>query len=411
VEVVPRVSADDMVDNWRFLFEDLYDAAEDSAGERDPRLVGWTDGLTGQPVPEEHMREWVETTVERVRSLRPRRILEIGAGTGLVMSELIADTGLEEYVATDLSPASVQLLSAIGGRAGERTRVRVHRGAAHEPLPASRFGGYDTVVLNSVVQYFPSVDYLESVLSAAIELTVPGGHLFLGDVRDATLLETYYRRRAGSTKALDVEGCRRRDFELSLSPDYLRSLRRRFDRVTAVEAAPEQGRARNEMTVFRFDSVLHLGCPPPTPPTEARATAVPAEAVRAHLETGRGPKVWTNLANARLDGQAREAVDPELFRALDGTGGWKVRVGCDPGHGPGRLEVWAVPPGADGEHFGTALPCRNDPVELGQELLPPGSASNLLEALYAYSGVVAAEGTPTIRFSRMGAHGIEQERC
>ena len=55
-------------------------------------------------------------------------------------------------------------------------------------LPA---GHFDTVVLNSVVQYFPSAGYLLDVLDKVLGLLVPGGAVYMGDVRNLALLREF----------------------------------------------------------------------------------------------------------------------------------------------------------------------------------------------------------------------------
>ncbi|NUP15608.1 MAG: class I SAM-dependent methyltransferase [Streptomyces sp.] len=397
IEVTPKASVTETVDGWLYLFEDLYDSGVDHAGScDDPQLVGWIDGLTQKPVPVAQMREWVDTTVDRIKSLRPRSVLEIGAGTGLIMGELLTSATLEEYVATDLASASIEVLRSISGRGGPHSRVRVHQGPAHEDPPASEGGGYDTVILNSVAQYFPSVEYLEDVIARAIECMAPQGHLFLGDLRDATLLTSYYQRRSAGTEAdFDLERHQRRDLELSLSPDYVKSLEHVFGAVTAVETAPRRGRHLNEMTVFRFDAVLHLGCRPlVTSPPEPGLAGAPAKAIARHIEAGGHPAVWRGLTNARLDGTSADSVDPESLWALDGLGGWKVRVGCEPGLGSGALQVWAGPPGAAGDHFGLSLPGGADPKALDQLPLPPGRMWSLLDTLKTHLSAELGEAEP-----------------
>jgi multiple sugar transport system permease protein len=49
---------------------------------------------------------------------------------------------------------------------------------------------FDTVVINSVVQYFPDVNYLWAVLQAAVRMVTPGGTIFVGDVRSLPMLTT-----------------------------------------------------------------------------------------------------------------------------------------------------------------------------------------------------------------------------
>src|SRR5262249_5176494 len=62
---------------WESVYDEMY---KSSVGKADPTFntVGWKSSYTGEPVPAEDMREWVEGTLARVRELRPRRVLEIG---------------------------------------------------------------------------------------------------------------------------------------------------------------------------------------------------------------------------------------------------------------------------------------------------------------------------------------------
>jgi acyl-coenzyme A synthetase/AMP-(fatty) acid ligase len=80
--------------HWRQLYESTYKKAASAAG--DFNIVGWNSSYTGDPLPAEEMRIWVEDTVGRLRRLRPRRVLEIGCGTGLLLTRLAADC--ESYV-------------------------------------------------------------------------------------------------------------------------------------------------------------------------------------------------------------------------------------------------------------------------------------------------------------------------
>ena len=85
-----------------------------------------------QPIPVAQMRQWRAATVARIRELRPRRVLEIGVGTGLLLSQLAPDC--EEYWATDFSAPTIEALragvagavvgpaGAVAGAAGRRDR-------------------------------------------------------------------------------------------------------------------------------------------------------------------------------------------------------------------------------------------------------------------------------------------------
>src|SRR5205814_1386304 len=121
----------------------------------------------------------------RIRALRPRRVLEIGCGTGMVLARVAPHA--ERYVATDLSGDALRYVAALvaADRAG-LGHVELHERTADRLEGID--GPFDTVILNSVAQYFPSVDYLLEVLRAAIDRMPAGGAVFLGDVRSLPLL-------------------------------------------------------------------------------------------------------------------------------------------------------------------------------------------------------------------------------
>ena len=48
------------------------------------------------------------------------------------------------------------------------------------------------MILNSVVQYFPSIEYLVRVLEGAVQAVAEGGYIFVGDVRSLPLLEAFH---------------------------------------------------------------------------------------------------------------------------------------------------------------------------------------------------------------------------
>lgn len=420
IEVVPRAGIATAVEEWKYLFEDMYDTGADAGLTADASLVGWVDSFTGAPLAAAEMSEWVAATVGRIRHLRPRRLLEVGAGTGLIMRELLAGGGLHDYIATDFAESSVRMLRSIAGEMAGPTRVTAVTAAADEALTGVD-GLVDTAVLNSVVQYFPSIRYLESAIGRVLEVVEPGGHIYLGDLRDATVLGEFYRQRhdrRGSLGTFAPDHDERRDFELSLVPEYVRSLTARFPAVTAVEVAPRRGRHANEMALFRFDAVLHVGCPPPRPfPPGLRTGAASAAELSRHLVTaGRGGAgflwqdssagfLWRDIGNARVSAAAK-AIDPEEIWALDGVAGWRVRAGIHPGGGADRLEVWGSPAGGPDEHFALSWPHAAGPAAGTQPPLPPGAGWALRDALAR----CLADGDDTL-ITLASAHASDPERA
>ena len=58
----------------------------------------------------------------------------------------------------------------------DQVRLLVQSADVADGLPAGQF---DAVVLNSVVQYFPSAGYLVEVLQLAMRMLAPGGAVFI----------------------------------------------------------------------------------------------------------------------------------------------------------------------------------------------------------------------------------------
>src|SRR5262249_14065502 len=61
--------------HWQQLYESTYGQGLEASG--DFNLVGWNSSYTGQPIPAQEMRLWVEETVGHLQALKAKRVLEI----------------------------------------------------------------------------------------------------------------------------------------------------------------------------------------------------------------------------------------------------------------------------------------------------------------------------------------------
>jgi SAM-dependent methyltransferase len=248
---------------WRTLWSDIY-GRQASAGEAPPDLAGWTSSYTGRPIAEREMREWIDRTVERILALGPRRLLEVGCGMGLLLTRLAP--ACEECWGVDFSPEAVAAVSR--AFAGRDLPVVVRQQAADDltGLPPGRF---DTVILSSVIQYFPNLAYLRRVLAGICALAAPGARIFLGDLRSLPLLSTFHlsvllQQADGATPLAEIRerllhrlG---RERELVLDPALFATLGSDMDiaNIAAVDVQLKRGRERNELTRFRYDVTLTL---------------------------------------------------------------------------------------------------------------------------------------------------------
>ncbi|WP_336116596.1 class I SAM-dependent methyltransferase, partial [Streptomyces sp. PTD9-10] len=207
------------------------------------------------------MRAWRDAAVEGVLCWSPRCVLELGVGSGLLLARIAG--GVEEYWATDFSSRVIGRLREQVAGAGLADRVRLRCQAADDlsGLPRGRF---DTVVLNSVVQYFPNVEYLERVLDGVWELLAPGGRIVLGDIRRASSLRVLQTgvqrvRHPDAVPAVlrsAVEQAVLLEKELVVDPDWFVRWAGRAGGV-AVDVRVKDGSAHNELTLHRYEVVLH----------------------------------------------------------------------------------------------------------------------------------------------------------
>jgi amino acid adenylation domain-containing protein len=298
-------------DQWRAQWDLLFKTAIEGDGakkgsldEIDAVITGWT-GSTAKA----EVSEWIETSVARVKDLAPRRVLEIGCGTGQLLSRLAPSC--ETYVGLDFSEPAIAALEEKVRSGGLADRVRLLCRPADD-LAGIPAGAYDTVVINSVVQYFPDAAYLVRVLEGAVAATVDGGVVFVGDVQSLALLETFHAdaQLARAEDAATAAELRRRqkerlavENELVLDPAFFRALAARLPRVSALTFRMRRGRLLNETTLFHYDATLHVGAPvPAAEPRTLRWGPDVASflALASALDVSKGPVRVTGVPNARL---------------------------------------------------------------------------------------------------------------
>ncbi len=329
------------VPEWKEVWDETYRKPR-LDGSATVNISGFSSSYTGLPIPAVEVREWVDQAVHRVLSSRPQTVLEIGCGTGLLLFRIAPHC--RNYLGTDISTVAIDQLRRDVAAVG-LTSVDV------SARPADDFGGIaaesvDAVVINSVSQYFPSVQYLVRVLEGAVRVVKPGGVLFVGDVRSLPLLEAFHASvelyRAGDDLTLGRLRQRSQhrfmaDEELVVDPALFVALRGHLEGIGDVEIRPKRGRYHNEFTCFRYDVALHKG--PRTPSGQGR-----------HLD-------WEDdrLSVAGLDAWLRQE-QPDVVvvsrvpnRRLSGSGGaLRFLRDADPSTTVGELRHYLRHAGSEG---------------------------------------------------------------
>ncbi len=318
----------EQVARWENLWDGAYRQA---ASVAEPRFntAGWTDSATGAQIPREQMLEWLDEVERSILALAPKRVLEIGFGTGMVLYRLLPH--VEHYTGVDLSSHALNTIQQELSPA-ERERVVLQQQPAHA-LDGIADRSCDTVVINSVAQYFPDAAYLEKVLRRASEIVTNGGSIFVGDVRGLEQFEAFHldvtlqQSPDTSSKADVASRFERRlaqDGELVLAEAYFHALVRDIPRASRVEVRLKPGRARNEMSVFRYDVVIRFGA---KSGQVVSPTVVQHQDLVAALNRGEDAVLVKDLLNARVAGlhAARAAlkgasqVDLAQLRTLAST--------------------------------------------------------------------------------------------
>lgn len=382
----------------------VLDSAPEQAGsDGDPfsDFYGWNSSFTGLPIPRATMEEWRTLTVERIQSYCPRRVLEIGCGGGLLLSRIVRNC--DRYVGIDIATSVVARLAAnIPSLGADAAKVELHVAAAHE---LSRFAGesFDTIVINSVAQCFPSREYLDALIDQIEALLSDGGRLFIGDVRHYgwneafhTAVERSSRADEPSEQALQQALAARleNEKELVIAPDYFVHRARNSPMFGTVELLPKVGRRDCEMNSYRYDVIMHRRG------AVAYAQALPLElewsdigsleALAKRLRERPSDLSIRNIPNARIAhwrsrtsgrGSAVCASDPTDWLAAAASAGRQVRFQLGLGAACDRFHVLLTEQGSasrlDATRETDVLPinlCCNDPwfnavrVTLGKKL-------------------------------------------
>nr|prf enniatin synthase [Fusarium sambucinum] len=259
------------VEGWQDHFEsgmysDISTAVDQSAIGND--FKGWTSMYDGNDIDKGEMQEWLDDAIHTLHNGQvPHHVLEIGTGSGMILFNL--NPGLQSYVGLDPSKSAVEFVNrAIESSPKFAGKAKVHVGMATD---VNKLGELhpDLVVFNSVVQYFPTPEYLTEVIDGLI--AIPSvKRIFLGDIRSYATNRHFLAARAIHTLGTNnnatkdrvrqkVQELEDREEESLVEPAFFTTLKeRRPDVVKHVEVIPKNMKATNELIAYRYTAVVHL---------------------------------------------------------------------------------------------------------------------------------------------------------
>ena len=318
------------------------------------------------------MRIWAVDIVAQVLAHKPKKVCEIGCGTGLLLFQIAPHT--QAYYGIDISSTSLEYIQQqILQEPKKYTHVNLAQKRADE-IDDIASQSFDMVILNSVIQYFLNVEYLLQVISQAIRIVKPGGIIFLGDIQSLPLMKAFHSsvQLYQATPSLSVERLKQKidrqmeqEKELLVSPELFVALKEKHPEITHVQIRLERGREQNEMNKYRYSVLLHIEAKPASviATTVKSGADISAQEIETYLRDQEPESIcFSGLVNERvandvglvellsqpeskqnvqqlrqkLESKAVNGIDPERLYELSSALGYSLEL-CWSAQGRGEL--------------------------------------------------------------------------
>ncbi|MCH7403664.1 non-ribosomal peptide synthetase [Belliella kenyensis] len=269
--VIPKqIHNESELDSWKQKWDSVYDEGQRKIDDQDGK-VGDLDYVIAQVLGsdvnlEKEAEEWKRQSIQRLRSLGAKKVIEVGSGAGQIALEL-APT-VDSYIATDYAVTAIDnLKKKIESREDLKGRLYAEVSPAHNFTFASE-ASVDLVIIHSVAQYFPSFTYLTDTIKNSLKTLEEGGCLFIGDMQSASTLEMYHAfdqlRNSKPSMSMDSfkEVVSRRvmvEDELTADPSFFYHLKDIFPEISAVDIQLREGTLLNETTKYHYDIWIYKG--------------------------------------------------------------------------------------------------------------------------------------------------------
>ncbi len=235
---------------------------ENNAADFTLNSIGWNSSFTGSPYSREEMSEWRNDTTDIISSLKPKKVLEIACGTGMMMFNIIDN--IDYYLGVDVAGEGIRYIKRhLTESQKNKTDFYVMSGENIDRIDQNEF---DIAFINSATQYMGEEEEFTACLKKMTDKVKYGGKIFLGDMKSAALRDMFYKTvelwKEDKNTINDLEQRiskrKKRDFEFYISTDYLNSLKDIIPRIKKIEIHLKKGVYKTEMNLFRFDAVLFL---------------------------------------------------------------------------------------------------------------------------------------------------------
>lgn len=251
------------IENWKNIYDELY-SHDFKEQNYTFNTQGWNNSLTNQPFTQDVMQEWLQDTLDKIGALKPRSVLEIGCGSGLILFGLLDK--IDTYCGIDISHQTINQLRLLTQQ--HNVTLFTSEALHFDAIPELQDKKFDCVIINSVIQYFPSIGYLRALIKKLKRFLSPDANLFFGDIRNYDLLYEYHyflSRYRAKIQGIAAEHIPEQTYisisqeqELLISPAFFRdqALELLGMDTTGVQLFRKQSTSENELNLFRYDVIL-----------------------------------------------------------------------------------------------------------------------------------------------------------
>ncbi|MCJ8273757.1 MAG: amino acid adenylation domain-containing protein, partial [Psychrosphaera sp.] len=134
-EDVVQQSSEQIVAQWEEVFDSEYQGQSEGQStsqneDHSFNLSGWISSYTGNPIAPNEMQQWVDNTVASITSLKPAALVEIGCGTGLLLSRIAPHC--QTYLGCDLSSVVLEKVAQLKRQQTDLHHVELHQNSADD---------------------------------------------------------------------------------------------------------------------------------------------------------------------------------------------------------------------------------------------------------------------------------------
>ncbi|OLT58220.1 non-ribosomal peptide synthetase [Moorena bouillonii] len=312
--------SNDQLSNWQEVFNEQIENEDREITDPLFNISGWRSSYDNQPIPEKQMRLWAGDVVTQVLAAKPKSVWEIGCGTGMLLFQIAPQT--QNYYGTDISNVSLEYIKKqIEPEPDKYSHVSLAQKRAEDMADVAP-NTFDVVLLSSIVQYFPSMEYLLQVIEESIRVVKPGGMIFLGDIRNFYLMKAFHSSvqlyqatpsLSGQQLKSKIDRKMEQETELLVSPELFVCLKEKSPEISHVQIRLQRGKENNELNKYRYNVLLHIEAKPGkviTPTVESGA-ALGVQEIETYLREQEPESVcFSGLVNSRV------ANDVELVELL-----------------------------------------------------------------------------------------------